>query len=62
MLLIDSAESVDPVTGSFSIQIPIDAVESLEVQKTAYQAQYGRFSGGLTSVETKAPRTNGTGS
>ena len=55
MLLIDSAETVDPVTGSFSIQVPIDAVESVEVQKTAYQAQYGRFTGGLTSVQTKAP-------
>lgn len=56
MLLIDSAETVDPVTGSFSIQVPIDAVESVEVQKTAYQAEYGRFSGGLTSVQTKAPQ------
>ncbi len=55
MLLIDSAETVDPVTGSFSIQVPLDAVESVEVQKTAYQAQYGRFTGGLTSVQTKAP-------
>jgi hypothetical protein len=55
MLLIDSAETVDPVTGSFSIQVPIDAVESVEVQKTAYQAQYGRFTGGLTTVQTKAP-------
>ena len=55
MLLIDSAETVDPVTGSFSIRVPIDAVESVEVQKTAYQAQYGRFTGGLTSVQTKAP-------
>jgi hypothetical protein len=55
MLLIDSAETVDPVTGSFSIQVPIDAVESVEVQKTAYQAEFGRFSGGLTSVQTKAP-------
>jgi hypothetical protein len=55
LLLVDSAETVDPVTGSFSIQVPIDAVESVEVQKTAYQAQFGRFSGGLTSVQTKAP-------
>jgi hypothetical protein len=55
MLLIDSAETVDPVTGSFSIDIPLDAVESVEVQKTAYQSEYGRFTGGLTSVQTKAP-------
>ena len=56
MLLIDSAETVDPVTGSFSIQVPIDAVESVEVQKTAYQTEFGRFTGGLTSVQTKAPQ------
>ncbi len=54
-LLIDSAETVDPVTGSFSIDVPIDAVESVEVFKTPYQAQFGRFSGGLTVVQTKAP-------
>jgi hypothetical protein len=54
-LLINSAETVDPVTGSFSIEVPIDAVESVDVFKSAYQAEYGRFSGGLTTVETKAP-------
>jgi hypothetical protein len=58
LMLVDSAETVDPVTGSFSIQVPIDAVESVEVHKTAYPAQFGRFSGGLTSVQTKAPLSN----
>jgi hypothetical protein len=55
MLLVDSAETVDPVTGSFAIEVPIDAIESLQVYKTAYLAEFGRFSGGLTSIETKAP-------
>ena len=55
LLLVDGAETVDPVTGSFSIEIPIDAVQSLEVYKSADLAQYGRFSGGLTTVETKPP-------
>lgn len=55
LLLVDSAEMVDPVTGSYSIEIPIDAVESLQVYKSAYQAEYGRFSGGLTTIDTKAP-------
>ncbi|MGA2988389.1 MAG: carboxypeptidase regulatory-like domain-containing protein, partial [Terriglobia bacterium] len=54
-LLVDSAETVDPVTGSFSIDVPIDAVESVDVFKSAYQAEYGRFSGGLTTLQTKAP-------
>lgn len=54
-LLVDSAETVDPVTGSFSIDVPLDAVESVDVFKSPYQVEYGRFSGGLTTVETKAP-------
>jgi len=54
-LLVDGAETVDPVTGSFSIDVPLDAVESVEVFKSAYQTEYGRFSGGLTTVQTKAP-------
>ena len=55
VLLVDSAETVDPVTGAFAIDVPIDAVESVNVYKTAYRAEFGRFSGGLTSVETKPP-------
>ncbi|MGH9430898.1 MAG: carboxypeptidase regulatory-like domain-containing protein [Terriglobia bacterium] len=55
LLLVDGAETVDPVTGAYSIEIPIDAVQSLEVYKSAYTAQYGRFSGGLATVETKPP-------
>ncbi len=55
MLLVDSMEMVDPITGSYSIEIPIDAVESLEVYKTPYRADFGHFSGGLTSLTTKPP-------
>ncbi len=55
MLLVDSAEAVDPVTGSFSISVPIDAIESLRVYKSAYLTQYGQFSGGLTTIHIKAP-------
>jgi hypothetical protein len=55
LLLVDSAEMVDPVTGAFSIEIPIDAVQTLSVYKTTDLADYGRFSGGLTTVVTKPP-------
>ena len=55
MLLVDSAQSVDPVTGSFSIPIPLDAVQTLKVDDEPYSAQYGGFSGGLTTIETTAP-------
>jgi len=55
MLLVDSAQTVDPVTGSFSIPIPVDAIQALNVDKAPYNAEYGGFSGGLTTIETKAP-------
>ena len=55
MLLVDSMEMVDPVTGSYSIDMPINAVESVEVYKTPYRADFGHFSGGLTSVTTTPP-------
>jgi len=55
MLLVDSAQTVDPVTGSFSIPIPVDAIQALNVDKAPYSAEYGGFSGGLTTIETKAP-------
>ena len=55
MLLMDSAQTVDPVTGSFSIPIPLDAIQTMNVYKTPYGAEYGGFSGGLTAIETKPP-------
>jgi hypothetical protein len=55
MLLVDSAQSVDPVTGSFSVPIPIDVIRTLTVNKTPYDSEYGDFSGGLTTIETKPP-------
>lgn len=55
MLLVDSAQMVDPVTGGFAIAIPLPAVQSLNVYESPYNAEYGGFSGGLTTIETKAP-------
>lgn len=55
MLLVDSAEAIDPVTGNFSIQVPVDAIQNLTVYKAPFAAQYGGFVGGLTDVELKSP-------
>jgi hypothetical protein len=55
LLLVDGADLVDPVTGAFSVEVPIDAIEQLQVYKAPYLAQYGRFSGGLTTIDTKPP-------
>jgi hypothetical protein len=55
MLLVDSAETVDPVTGSFSIPVPLGAIDTLSVSKTPYGAEFGGFSGGLAVIQTKPP-------
>ncbi len=54
LFLVNSAQTADPVTGSFSIPVPTDAVQSFAVYKTPYNAGLGSFSGGLTTIETKA--------
>jgi len=55
MLLVDSAETVDPVTGSFSIPVPLGAIDTLSVSKTPYGAEFGGFSGGLAVIQTRPP-------
>lgn len=55
MLMVDGADLVDPVTGAFSVEVPIDTIEELQVYKAPYLARYGRFSGGLTTIRTKPP-------
>ncbi|HEX5412512.1 MAG TPA: carboxypeptidase regulatory-like domain-containing protein [Terriglobia bacterium] len=55
MLLLDSTQAVDPVTGTYSIDVPIDAIQSLDVFKAPFGAQYGGFVGGMTDIELKPP-------
>ena len=52
-LIVNSADVTDPATGQFGLTVPIDSVETLEVFQTPYMAEYGRFSAGLVSVETR---------
>src|SRR5579872_1576174 len=55
ILLVNSTENVDPVTGSFAIPVPIDVIQSMSVHDTPDTAEFGGFSGGLTEIETKPP-------
>src|ERR1022692_1119140 len=43
----------DPATGQFGLTVPIDSVETLNFYQTPFLAEYGRFSEGLVSVETR---------
>jgi Carboxypeptidase regulatory-like domain/TonB-dependent Receptor Plug Domain len=55
MLLVDGAENVDPVAGSFAIPVPVDAIQSIQVFNTPDSVAYGGFSAGLTRIEIKPP-------
>jgi len=52
-LIVNSADVTDPATGQFGLTVPIDSVQSLSFYQTPYLAEYGRFSAGLVSVETR---------
>ena len=51
--LVNSANVTDPVTGSPAINLPVDVVASVQVISNPYDPQYGRFTGAVSSVETK---------
>jgi len=55
MLLVDSVENMDPVSGSFAVPIPVGAIQSVKVFSTPDSVAYGGFSGGLTKIEIKPP-------
>jgi hypothetical protein len=55
MLLVDSAENVDPVSGSFAIPIPVNAIQNIQVFSTPDSSAYGGFSGGMTRIDIKSP-------
>ena len=52
-LIVNSADVTDPATGQFGLTVPIDIVDTVNVFQTPFLAEYGRFSAGLVSVETR---------
>jgi hypothetical protein len=53
-LLVNSANVTDPVTGEYGINLPIDVVQSVQVLANPYDAQYGKFTGAVTTVQTRS--------
>jgi hypothetical protein len=53
-LLINGANAADPGSGSFRLDLPVDAVEEVQVFLHPYTAEYGQFTGGITAVETRS--------
>ena len=53
-LIVNSADVTDPATGQFGLTVPIDIVDTMKTMfQTPFLAEYGRFSAGLVTVETR---------
>lgn len=53
-LVVNSANVTDPVTGEYAINLPIEAIQSVEVLTNPYAAEYGQFTGAVTAVQTRS--------
>ncbi len=53
-MTVNSSNVSDPVTGNYAINLPVEAVESVQVITNPYAAEYGNFTAGVTKVETRA--------
>ena len=54
VMTINSTNASDPFTGDLAITVPIEAVQTTQVLTNAYAAEYGKFTGGVTAVETRS--------
>ncbi len=52
-LRFNDANGTDPVTGEDAIELPIDAVSSVEVRGAAFAPEFGLSAGAVTTVETE---------
>ena len=51
--LVNSIDVTDPATGSFGATVPIDIIETVQVYKSPFLAEYGRFSAAVVAVATR---------
>lgn len=52
--LLGNSNGDDPVTGNMAIDLPLEAVESVEVVSNPYSAEFGNFNGGVVQVQTRS--------
>ena len=53
-ILVSSLNVTDPVTGNPAIELPLEAVETANVYSNPYSAEYGKFTGAVTAIETRS--------
>jgi outer membrane receptor protein involved in Fe transport len=49
----NGVDVTDPVSGTSSLNVPIEAVSNVQVLSNPYDAQYGGFAGAMSTVQTK---------
>src|SRR4030095_8415052 len=53
-VLVSSLNVTDPFTGDAAIDLPLEAVESVQVFSNPFSAEYGKFTGAVTAIETRS--------
>src|SRR4051794_5873618 len=53
-ILVSSLNVTDPVTGAPAIELPIEAVDTVQVHSNPYSPEFGKFTGAVTTIETRS--------
>jgi hypothetical protein len=53
-ILVSSLNVTDPVTGAPAIELPLEAVDTLQVHSNPYSSEFGKFTGAVTTIETRS--------
>jgi hypothetical protein len=53
ILLVNGANVTDPVTGEFAVELPLRAIEEVEVNEIPYSAEYGRVTAAVAEIKTR---------
>src|SRR5215813_6098156 len=53
-ILVSSLNVTDPVTGNPAIELPLEAVDTIQVYSNPYSAEFGKFTGAVTTIETRS--------
>jgi len=51
---VNGVDVTDPVNGNLAFDLPIEAAASVRIEENPFSAEFGRFAGGATNLETKS--------
>jgi hypothetical protein len=57
-ILVSSLNVTDPVTGAPAIELPLEAVDTVQVYSNPYSSEFGKFTGAVTAIETRSGSNN----